>query len=120
MYIQLFKGAIILLEHMISDDCGGSRYKADINIKLCGNLFFDKYDVEFFIDGISHGMLIQGSVSTYSGTFSSGSHTVTFCREGIPSVKGSAEFDVDDDMHIALSVKCRSSVIDIERIARLE
>lgn len=101
---------------MISD----IKYKVDINIRAMENLFFDKYDVEFFIDGVSHGTVIQGTVSTYSVKLSKGSHTVTFCREGIPSVKGSAEFDVDDDMHIALSVKCRSSVIDIERIARLE
>lgn len=101
---------------MISD----IKYKADINIRARENLFLDKYDVEFFIDGVSHGTVIQGTVSTYSVKLSKGRHTATFCREGVPSVKGSAEFDVDDDMHIALSVKCRSSVIDIERIARLD
>lgn len=101
---------------MISD----IKYKADINVRARENLLFDKYDVEFFVDGVSHGIVIQGTVSTYSVNLSKGRHTVTFCREGVPSVKGSAEFDVDDDMHIALSVKCRSSVIDIERIACLE
>ena len=91
-----------------------SKCAVNIEVEFLGNLILDKYDVELMLDGKSIGILRQGTITKYEFTLSKGSHTVTFCQ--VPSVNGSAEFNVEDDMKITYSIKCHTAVIDVEQL----
>lgn len=110
--ILVIMGGIVVIVEKHEDSTG----KVHIEVEFDGNLILDKYDVEFLVDGRSHGIIRQGTTSTLDLTLSKGSHTVTFCREGVSSVKGSAEFKVEGDMQITYAIKCHAAVIDVEQL----
>lgn len=105
-------GGLSIIDEAVED----SRGTVHMEIQFAGNLILDKYNVEFLIDNESIDIIKQGTIYTIDLPLSKGSHTVTFCQEGIPSVKGSAEFNVEGDMDITYSIKCHTAVIDVKQL----
>ena len=91
-----------------------------LDIAFDSNLFFDRYDVEVYVDETRAGSIKHGDAFSVLLTVKEGKHTVYFYKQNEHSVKGSQNIDLKDDATFRCTIKTHGSSIDIKDYEMLE
>ena len=90
-------GEMVLPESTIVLTCKKKCYLY-VDVKSNANWFFDKYDLELYLDGTRIGNVANGREYTHLSELVDGQHTFIVYKSGDHSVSGQQTFDVDGDM----------------------
>lgn len=89
-----------------------NKYNLNVVIDFPGNIVFDKYDVNVYVDGglitsLSHG-------NGWSGTIRSkeGEHSMVFTKKDDSSVKGTIPYILSEDTEANFSIKTYSNLVE--------
>lgn len=91
---------------------------ADCNIKLHinfdGNLIFNKYDVDFELDGEEVASIPHGKDRDYDLTVKPGKHTFSFYKAGDRNIKSEIVINIESDIATTITVGCDRDEIKAE------
>ena len=89
-----------------------NKYNLDLTIDFPGNIFFDKYDVNVYVDGDLVTNLPHGN--GWSGTIRSieGNHSMIFTKTDDMSVKGEIPYILSEDTDANFSIKTYSNMVE--------
>ena len=90
-------------------------YNLKIVIDFIPNLIFNKYDVEFEIDG-NYETLSHGKDATFEYKLKQGEYTVWFTSADASSVEGEAEINLTGDMEVSYKIYCHSDKISVDTL----
>jgi len=89
-------------------------YDLTLEIKYKSNPFFDKYDVEIYVDDDKIGAAAQGDTFKASVPLKEGKHDVTFYKSGDHGVSAATEVDMTQGKTFSCSIKAHSQEIAIK------
>ena len=101
---------VTIVTHRVYD-----KYTVTISVDFLSSIFFDLYDVEMNVDG-NKEVLKHGEDGVYTYQMPSGKYTVTFRNVDSTSVKGTAEFELYEDMEIGYQISCYSEEVKVEEL----
>lgn len=90
------------------------KYDANVKVDFIGNLFLNKYDVDFQIDGKKEKTLPHGEDMDETFCLPEGNHVFTFVNTEDSSVKGEAKIEITSDLEVAYEIICYSDEVSIE------
>lgn len=91
-------------------------YKIGIEIDCAANLIFSKYDLKVFVDNIEIGALKHGEKDTFNINLGKGTHTLEIQSADSSSVKGNADFKVNQNSSYKYNVSCKNDKVNIEEV----
>ncbi len=79
------------------------------------NLFFNQYDVTFYIDDILIDTIPYGKDYSCSYRIDNGTHTLTFHESGKKRVSGETTFKIDQDSDFYYEIHCGELSVKVNR-----
>ena len=92
------------------------KYKVELSIKCDGNLFFSKYDVNFYIDDEKVSSIKHGENYVDILELTEGKHALVFKNKDDKSVEGKVEFLIKEDTKLNYQIHCNSDKVSIKEI----
>ena len=90
------------------------KYSVKIIIDFMSNIIFDKYDVDFLVDGEKKDTIKHGEDKEYDLELKTGKHTISFVSVKSSSVETEVELEVTSDLEAAYQISCKSDEIVVE------
>ena len=91
-----------------------SKYDANVKVDFIGNLFLNKYDVNFLIDGKKEKTLPHGEDMDETFNLPEGDHVFSFENVEDSNIKGDAKIDVTSDLEVAYEIICYGDKVSVE------
>ncbi|WP_029948664.1 hypothetical protein [Parvimonas micra] len=92
------------------------KFKVELSIKCDGNLFFSKYDVNFYIDDEKVSSIKHGENYVDILELTEGKHALVFKNKDDKSVEGKVEFLIKEDTKLSYQIHCSSDKVSIKEI----
>lgn len=89
------------------------KYTINVHIDCVPNWLFNKYDVDFYFDGVKQGTIPHGGSSDFSFRVEEGSYIISFKEELHTSELGSARIDVSCDTDVTYRIGCYTDSINV-------
>lgn len=98
---------VVIVVHRPKQD-----YQVNLHIQFPSNLFFNKYDVEMYLNEDKFDLL-HGEDKDYTLHLGEGTYSLVFKKVEQERIYGSYQFDVKDHMDVSLEIQCDSFNIDV-------
>lgn len=106
-----FDSEIVITSHLPFE-----KHTLILNIEFLGNLIFNKYDVNVFLDTDKIGTLKHGEDDEFVVRAKEGLHTIVFKSSTSSSAVGKVSLDVSCDVEASYQIICYSGEIYVEEI----
>lgn len=92
------------------------KHTLKVEVDFIPNLFFNKFDVDFLIDGEKQGQLPHGEDGEFELRLKEGEYELTFVNASSSSVKGSVSLTVDCDIEASYKIECDSNKVSVREV----
>ena len=106
-----FDAEIVLVTHFPYET-----YPVSVHIDFIPNLIFSKYDVDVYLDSEKQTTLPHGEDGDLLFDLRAGSYELVFCNSEDKSVKGTAAFEVENEITAEYKISCTKDKVDVETV----
>lgn len=92
------------------------KFTVKVEVDFIGNLFFNKFDVNFLISGEKQGTLPHGEDGVFEVRLKEGEYELTFANVSSSSVKGTVSLKVDSDIDASYKIECFSDKVSVKEV----